>query len=163
MAMRRVMRRLAAAGLYASGAAALALGGWLAWPLPASLMARDGANGVAVEARDGAVLRATRAADGSRAAWVPYEQTDPDLIAAFVAVEDRRFWEHPGVDVRGVARAARDNLRARRVVSGASTMTMSLVRLLRPKERSWGGKGGRRSGRSGSSCTRASSGSSRST
>lgn len=69
-----------------------------------------------------------------------YERIDPDIINAFIAVEDRRFWEHRGVDVRGAARAARDNLHAGRVLSGASTITMQLARLIAPVERSWGGK-----------------------
>jgi penicillin-binding protein 1C len=59
---------------------------------------------------------------------------------AFVAVEDKRFWEHGGIDWRAVARAARDNLRAGAVVSGASTITMQLARLLHPAERGWPAK-----------------------
>jgi penicillin-binding protein 1C len=55
-------------------------------------------------------------------------------------VEDRRFWEHSGVDARAVVRAAKDNLRAGSVVSGASTITMQLARLLHPASRSWSGK-----------------------
>jgi penicillin-binding protein 1C len=95
---------------------------------------------VSITDRNGIPLRATRAADGSRAAWVPYAQIDPDLINAFVAVEDRRFWDHSGLDVRALLRATKDNLRARRVVSGASTISMQLARLVQPAPRSWGGK-----------------------
>ncbi|MEP6733525.1 MAG: penicillin-binding protein 1C, partial [bacterium] len=65
---------------------------------------------------------------------------DPDLINAFVAVEDRRFWDHSGIDVRAAARAVRDNLVAGHVVSGASTITMQLARLMQPSRRSVGGK-----------------------
>jgi penicillin-binding protein 1A len=55
----------------------------------------------------------------------------PDLLVdAFVAVEDRRFWEHAGVDARGVARAALRNLREGGVTQGASTIPMQLVRTL---------------------------------
>src|SRR5690242_1527683 len=124
------------------GAAALVavLGGgaaWIAWPLPESVLARNGGQSVTIEDRNGLPLRAARAADGSQTAWMPYAQIDPDLINAFVAVEDRRFWKHAGVDWRGVARAARDNLRARTIVSGASTITMQLARLLEPAKRTW--------------------------
>lgn len=49
---------------------------------------------------------------------------------AFVAVEDRRFWEHGGVDARGVLRAAFRNVRAGGVEEGASTIPMQLVRTL---------------------------------
>jgi len=71
---------------------------------------------------------------------VPYAEIDGDLINAFVAVEDRRFWDHHGIDVRALGRAVRDNLRSRHVVSGASTITMQLARLMRPASRSWTGK-----------------------
>ncbi|MGE0159220.1 MAG: transglycosylase domain-containing protein [Gemmatimonadales bacterium] len=61
---------------------------------------------------------------------LPREQI-PDLIAeAFVAVEDRRFWEHGGVDGRGVMRAALENLREGGRAQGASTIPMQLVRTL---------------------------------
>jgi penicillin-binding protein 1C len=132
-------RLLVRGSQFAAGVLALVVG-WIFWPLPAHLLPRDSSSGVVIEDRDGLPLRSTRASDGSQARWVAYERVDPDLINAFVAVEDQRFWEHSGVDVIGVARAARDNLRARDVVSGASTITMQLARLLRPVERTWGGK-----------------------
>lgn len=47
----------------------------------------------------------------------------PALPAAVVAVEDRRFWSHPGIDLIGMARAAWVNLMAGRVVQGGSTLT----------------------------------------
>jgi len=55
----------------------------------------------------------------------------PDRVrSAFVAVEDRRFYEHGGVDARGVIRAAFKNVRAGGVEEGASTIPMQLVRTL---------------------------------
>ncbi|HEU4573219.1 MAG TPA: biosynthetic peptidoglycan transglycosylase, partial [Candidatus Limnocylindrales bacterium] len=114
---------------------------WLAWPVPVTtLRPTAAATGVRIEDRHGLPLRTTRAADGTAATWVPYDQIDPDVIAAFVAVEDRRFWEHHGVDPRAVARAVGQNVRARRVVSGASTITMQLARLLHPRDRGWTSK-----------------------
>ena len=136
---RRVTRALAAAGIVL-GAAGVACAAFVAYPLPSSLLDRASVQGVSIVDRNGALLRSTRAGDGSQARWIPYEQIDPDLINAFVAVEDRRFWEHHGIDLRAIARATRDNLLARGVVSGASTITMQLARLLRPAERSWTGK-----------------------
>ena len=119
----------------------LAVAAWIAWPLPASLLTPSAGDvGVTIADRNGLVLRSTRAADGSQARWVSYDRIDVDLVNAFVAVEDRRFWEHGGIDARASVRAAKDNLRARRVVSGASTITMQLARLLHPASRSWGGK-----------------------
>ncbi|MBV9655046.1 MAG: transglycosylase domain-containing protein, partial [Acetobacteraceae bacterium] len=52
------------------------------------------------------------------------------LPAAAVAVEDRRFWHHPGIDVLGLLRAAAVNLRAGRVVQGGSTITQQVAKNL---------------------------------
>ena len=49
---------------------------------------------------------------------------------AFVAVEDKRFWDHQGVDARGIARAAVRNIREGGIEEGASTIPMQLVRTL---------------------------------
>lgn len=137
--MTRVKRALAGAGV----AAAVLIGavlGWVAWPLPASVTARADGVALTVVDRNGLPLRATRSADGSQERWVPFDRIDPDAINAFVAVEDRRFWEHRGVDLRAVLRAARDNVDAGKVVSGSSTITMQLARLLRGTPRHWAGK-----------------------
>ena len=122
----------------AAAVAAAAL--WIARPLPDGLLEPNGSPGLVLLDRDGRELRSTRAADGSRRRWVPVGEMDPDLIAAFVAAEDRRFFRHHGIDLRAAARAARDNLRAGHVVSGGSTVTMQLARTLRPLPRSWSGK-----------------------
>jgi penicillin-binding protein 1C len=90
--------------------------------------------------RHGLPLRTVRDAAGGLQTWVRLAEIDPRLIQAFVALEDRRFYEHHGVDLRAVARAARDNLVAGRVVSGASTITMQLARLLTGSGRGWAGK-----------------------
>ena len=54
------------------------------------------------------------------------------MPTATVAIEDRRFYAHDGVDVSGVARAAAKNLSARKIVEGGSTITQQLVRNLYP-------------------------------
>jgi len=118
----------------------MAAGIWVSRPIPASALARNGALGVTIEDRHGVPLRSTRAADGSDARWMIYDRIDPDLINAFVAVEDKRFWDHHGIDLVAGARALETNLRAGQTVSGASTITMQLARLLQPAERSWTGK-----------------------
>ena len=113
---------------------------WICWPLPDDLTRPSIAPAVVIADRDGIPLRGTRASDGTRARWLPIGEIDPDLITAFVAVEDRRFFEHHGVDWWAVMRAIRDDLRARRIVSGASTLTMQTARLLMGTDRDWGGK-----------------------
>ena len=55
----------------------------------------------------------------------------PELVAdAYVAIEDRRYWEHDGVDLAGVVRAALANVAAGGIEEGASTIPMQLVRTL---------------------------------
>ncbi len=63
------------------------------------------------------------------------DDVDPAYIEALLALEDRRFYSHPGVDFIAIARATADNARAGSTVSGASTITMQLVRLLEPRPR----------------------------
>lgn len=127
-------------GLAATAAGALALAGWVALPLPAEVADPGGVPSLVIQDRHGLPLRTTRAEDGSRGGWIPLGEVDPELIQAFVAAEDRRFFEHHGVDPWALGRAARDNLAAGRIVSGASTITMQTARLLRPTRRTWAGK-----------------------
>ncbi len=61
---------------------------------------------------------------------VEFDTLPQHLRDAFVAAEDQRFWTHFGFDVAGIARAAWDNARARRIVSGASTITQQVARQL---------------------------------
>lgn len=88
--------------------------------------------------------QATRvyAMDGSRLAdlsperrvLVGYDQIPRIVRDGFVAVEDRRFWEHGGIDVRGIGRAVWNNVRARSLDEGFSTITMQLTRNVFPHD-----------------------------
>jgi penicillin-binding protein 1A len=72
-----------------------------------------------------------------RRQWVPLDELPDHVWQAFVAAEDRRFFEHPGVDALGIARAVLGNLVAGETKSGASTLTQQLVKnLLVGNERS---------------------------
>jgi len=113
---------------------------YVLWPLPGGLVTRSAGTGVRLEDRHGLVLRTTRAQDGSLQRWVALGDMDPDIIAAFLAVEDHRFYRHSGVDLRAIGRALRDNLRGGRVLSGGSTITMQLARLYYGTPRSFTGK-----------------------
>lgn len=59
---------------------------------------------------------------------VPLSQVSPFFVKALLAREDSRFYDHGGIDYVGVARAAVRNIKDRRVVQGASTITMQLAR-----------------------------------
>ncbi|MEM8601352.1 MAG: transglycosylase domain-containing protein [Bacteroidota bacterium] len=120
--------------LLALAVAALLFAASLAVPPSAGLLARGAVVSVRVTDHAGTLLQEVRpdgrgqpvTLDPSRPGALP-----PYVVAALVATEDRRFYDHPGVDLRAVARAVRDNLRARRVVSGASTIPMQVASFLR--------------------------------
>ncbi len=69
---------------------------------------------------------------------IPRDKIPTKIIQAFLAAEDARFYEHPGVDFAGVLRAAIKNVEAGGIVQGASTITQQVVRsfFLTP-EKSW--------------------------
>ena len=61
---------------------------------------------------------------------VPLAQVSPFFLQAIVAAEDQRFYQHHGVDSLAALRALRSAVQARQVVSGASTITMQLARMI---------------------------------
>lgn len=77
-----------------------------------------------------------RGAGGEFGYW-PVRRVPDRVAEAMLAIEDRRFRRHPGIDVLAVARAARQNLRSSRRVSGASTIAMQVARMQDPGARSW--------------------------
>ena len=72
---------------------------------------------------------------------VPYSRLPRHVVLAFVAAEDARFFEHPGVDISGIVRAFFRNLEAGEVVQGGSTITQQVVkRILLTSEKSFARK-----------------------
>ncbi len=80
---------------------------------------------------DGTLLGARISADGQ---WCfePAEDVPEKFAKCIVAYEDKRFWWHPGIDLVSAGRAVLQNLSRAEVVSGASTITMQVIRLSRP-------------------------------
>jgi penicillin-binding protein 1C len=109
-------------------------------PLPPELAAERYSSSVRFLDREGALLREVRADDATRARWVSVDEIGQLPTMAVLAAEDRRFYDHPGIDPIAIARAAALDLAHGRVVSGASTLTMQLARLLRPRKRDLRGK-----------------------
>ena len=128
-------RRLTLRGLLLlalSGAAFAAL--WIFFPYPAEKLDRFPA-GVRIVDREGRLLRVYPSARGEFRFPVRLDEMSPWLLKATVAVEDRRFYSHPGADPLAVARAVFQNLKSGRVRSGASTITQQLVRILEDRPR----------------------------
>lgn len=80
--------------------------------------------------RDNRLLRPFVIADGRWRLPVTKADVDRRFLDMLIGYEDRRFYEHDGVDWRAVLRAAAQFLAAGRIVSGASTLTMQVARLL---------------------------------
>lgn len=139
---RRSLRRLAIYAGAAAGLAAIAVGGLWALdrafppPLPDTL-----AVSAEVLDRDGALLRAFATKDGYWRLPVGLDQVDRNFVDMLVTYEDKRFWDHEGIDLLALGRAATQLASNHRIVSGGSTLSMQLARLIEPREsRSVGSK-----------------------
>lgn len=132
---RRLLRRALRAGLTTAAAAVVVFAVlWVAFPFDPAPLRRVPA-GVTWHDSHGVPLR-VRLADGGFDSVPGYGWHQDDWIAkAVVAAEDRRFWSHPGVDPLAAARATWQTAAARRRVSGASTLSMQLVRMSAPRPR----------------------------
>jgi penicillin-binding protein 1C len=98
-------------------------------PLPE----RGGGWSVVVEYRDGRPAYVFLAPDDK---WrLPVDRVDPAYTRALVALEDKRFWSHHGVDPIAIVRAAWSDVTSGRRVSGGSTLSMQLARLYEPRAR----------------------------
>ncbi len=112
---------------------------WLAdrlWPLP---LPRDDLARV-VLAEDGTPLWRFADANGVWRYPVSNEQVSPYYLEALLTYEDRWFYTHPGVNPLALLRATWQNLSGARVVSGGSTLSMQVARLLDPHSRTLSGK-----------------------
>lgn len=106
------------------------------WPLPL----HEVTPARVVVAEDGSPLWRFADAEGIWRYPVTIEEVSPRYLDALIQYEDRWFWDHPGVNPFSIARAAWQDLTAGRVVSGGSTLTMQVARLLDPHPRTFGGK-----------------------
>ena len=104
----------------------------LSFPLPLP-SGRD--TSVVVAARDGSPLRAFADTHGIWRYPTTPEQVSTLYVQALIAYEDRWFWKHPGVNPVALLRAGGQVLGNRRIVSGGSTLTMQVARILDPSLR----------------------------
>ncbi|OUL28635.1 penicillin-binding protein 1C [Nostoc sp. RF31YmG] len=90
--------------------------------------------------RNGLPLGTILTRDQEHTAVVPLNQVSPQFIHAILAAEDGSFYHHGALDIKAVARAIKEAIHAKKVVSGASTITMQLSRMLDPVPRTLEGK-----------------------
>jgi len=94
-----------------------------------------------VEDRNGELLRAFTVDGGRWRLPLTVAGVDPDYLAQLIAFEDKRFYHHGGVDLRAMLRAAGQALWYGEIISGGSTLTMQVARLLENGSTGeWGGK-----------------------
>jgi len=90
--------------------------------------------------RNGEWLMAFTTSQGAWRLEARLNEIDPEFQRRLIAIEDERFWFHPGFDPIALARASVSYVRQGRVTQGGSTITMQLARLLEPRPRTIGSK-----------------------
>src|SRR5574337_39689 len=136
MSASRPQRLVLVAFAVTAAIAALGAGGEFAWARyeaslgPINLTAETS---TAVVDRNGALLRAFTLPDGRWRLPATARDVDPRYLAMLVACEDRRFYEHDGVDPRALLRAAGQFFAHGHIVSGGSTLSMQVARLIEPR------------------------------
>lgn len=98
----------------------------VSFPHPLALRSNERAPVIRILARDGSVL----AERGAAHDYMPLDLLPRHVVGAVVAIEDRRFFDHNGIDLWGFARAVFANLRAGRLAQGGSTLTQQLAKNL---------------------------------
>lgn len=107
------------------------------FPLP---LPKQETASVVVTAQDGRPLRAFAGRDGVWRYPVEPEDVSPLYVQALIGYEDRWFWRHPGVNPVAMLRAGAQWVRSGHVVSGGSTLSMQVARILEPHPRTAAGK-----------------------
>ncbi|MBE9029644.1 penicillin-binding protein 1A [filamentous cyanobacterium LEGE 11480] len=95
-------------------------------PSPSLLSSFRRQGTLVIKAADGSVLQQT--GDSTREK-VSIDKLPKNVVNAFIAAEDRRFYEHNGVDLQGIARALVRNVRSGGVAEGGSTITQQVARM----------------------------------
>ncbi len=96
----------------------------------------------AIELRDrqGLLLGTLLTQSQQQTAVVPLTDVSSHFIHAIIAAEDGRYYQHGALEIRAIGRSIVEAIRARKLVSGASTITMQLARMLQPHPRNLWGK-----------------------
>lgn len=131
----RWRHRLAGLAIAGTVGSVLTCGGWQVYRAsagdPETALSHDTWHrGHRVLDRHGTLLRELTSDQGARGHELTREQIGARLLKATLVSEDREFYQHDGVDRAAIFRALKQNIANRRLVSGASTITQQLVKLL---------------------------------
>lgn len=128
-AIKKTIKRVVVAALCGAILSVVAVAAaWFAFPFPVDRLQRFAPSPTVSDAQDRHMLSLV-SSDQQWCNPIGLEKMSPWLTKATIAVEDRRFYDHPGVDALAICRAAVQNIAHRRVVSGASTLTMQVCRM----------------------------------
>lgn len=131
---RKLWIAAATGGAFCAALGLLALFTWLNLaPLPAQLPPAGQSAAAELLARDGTPLTENRNAHFNYSTQLPLTQIPTLVRDAFVVSEDRRYWQHGGSDWRARFAASWQNLRAGRIVRGASSIGEQVARILTPR------------------------------
>ncbi len=83
--------------------------------------------------KNGELLQVLPLEEGLRREWYSLQEIPPRIVEVFIAAEDEHFYRHGGIDLQAVVRAFFQNVSEKKTVSGASTITMQLARLVVPR------------------------------
>jgi penicillin-binding protein 1C len=107
----------------------------LLFPISIQDIEKDQFHSIRFYDRHGFLLQELLSADANRAVAVQLNQVSPYFLKAIIATEDKNFYNHHGIDYVAILRAVSQNIRSGEIVSGGSTITLQLARLLHPGER----------------------------
>ncbi len=119
---------------------AILWGAFICWPPSGLFPSRAQQPSCRLLDRNGRLLRRVLSPDKTSSNWVELRDLPPHIRQAFVAAEDKRFFQHPGIDPIAISRAALSNLHAGRIVSGGSTLTQQWIKLSKNLPHGWIGK-----------------------
>jgi len=97
-------------------------------PLPRNDFSKQSVHSMRVVDRNGVLLREFLNDGEGRGQWKPLNQIASEAVNATIAIEDRRYWDHPGVDPLAILRAIVENIKSGGMRVGGSTLTQQVIR-----------------------------------
>ncbi len=102
---------------------------------PIPILNKHFSSGGALTDKNGTILRIVPDEREAISIYIPLASHTQELIDAVLLAEDRGFYNHPGVSPIAILRASWQNLTNQRIVSGASTISQQLIRVIKPRPR----------------------------
>ena len=106
-------------------------------PFPRKVLEPNSIVSLRILDRNGYLSREVLSDEEGRGRWISFQEISKNIISATLAAEDSRFYEHSGIDIRAISRAIIQNIQARRVISGGSTLTQQVIKNIYHFPRNW--------------------------